>query len=241
MSIKSVRKFIDATDSFMNRYLPNRGAIAEGDKVIEEFPWISEYIENIDEIYKDADVVLDNFKKIPTLSETATVGAGGQKGNEAAVNWKIYPFMLMHREINGDLASPTVRRLLDKSPGVVNAFFSILPPDSNLAPHHGTSRALVRCHIGLRTPKESEKCYFKVDDTQHIWQKGSMFLFDQTFLHSAVNATDEYRTILILDIERKEFPFLLRKTVHLVTYLIGFLKETRQTVKNYRKALVTQG
>ena len=56
-------------------------------------------------------------------------------------------------------------------------------------------------HLGLVTPN-SDKCRILVDGVQCVWRDGEAFMFDETFIHSAENATDVNRIILFCDVER---------------------------------------
>ncbi len=234
---KGTRNLILKFDKFLSRYLPDYSITAEGKNIADSYEWSQYLVDKLDDIHAEAQLVLDHFQGIPNFGDTATVGAGGQKGNPYAVNWKIYPMKLMHRELEGGLELTETRKALDKIPGLVNAMFSILPPGSNLAPHEGTSRGLIRGHLGLVIPKESDKCYFIVDNHKHVWQKGEFLIFDQTFTHSAVNSSDEHRVILLIDVIQKDLPFLIRKFLFMMTYILGGHPDSRQTLANYREAL----
>jgi beta-hydroxylase len=59
----------------------------------------------------------------------------------------------------------------------------------------------LRYHLGLVTPN-SDKCRILVDGVQCVWRDGQAFMFDETFIHSAENATDQTRIILFCDVER---------------------------------------
>ena len=48
----------------------------------------------------------------------------------------------------------------------------------------------------------SDKCRILVDGVPCVWRDGEAFMFDETFIHSAENATDVNRIILFCDVER---------------------------------------
>jgi beta-hydroxylase len=64
--------------------------------------------------------------------------------------------------------------------------------------------------LGLLTPN-SEKCALTLDGVEYPWLDGEELLFDQTYLHSAVNRTDTPRVILFCDVEKIQlrWPFKL--------------------------------
>jgi beta-hydroxylase len=79
--------------------------------------------------------------------------------------------------------------------------FAMLPPGGKLGAHRDPFAGSLRYHLGLVTPN-SEKCRILVDGVQCVWCDGEAFVFNETFIHSAENATDVNRIILFCDIER---------------------------------------
>jgi Aspartyl/Asparaginyl beta-hydroxylase len=59
----------------------------------------------------------------------------------------------------------------------------------------------LRYHLGLVTPN-SDKCRILVDGVPCVRRDGEAFMFDETFIHSAENATETNRIILFCDVER---------------------------------------
>ena len=52
------------------------------------------------------------------------------------------------------------------------------------------------------TPKSSAPCRIFVDGEPYTWRDGEDLLFDETYIHTAENQTDETRIILFCDVER---------------------------------------
>lgn len=69
-------------------------------------------------------------------------------------------------------------------------------------PHRGPSKAVVRCHLGLRVPVEAAKCRLRVDRETRHWTAGEWLCFDDTFEHEVHNDTNETRVVLFLDLDR---------------------------------------
>jgi len=70
-----------------------------------------------------------------------------------------------------------------------------------LGAHRDPFAGSLRYHLGLVTPN-SDNCRILVDGQQCVWRDGEAFMFDETFIHSAENATDVNRIILFCDVER---------------------------------------
>jgi len=96
---------------------------------------------------------------------------------------------------------PKTVALLEAIPYVKGAMFTLLPRQGKLGKHRDPYAGSLRYHLGLITPN-SDKCRIYVDGVPYAWKDGEDVLFDETFIHSAVNETDTDRVILFCDIER---------------------------------------
>jgi beta-hydroxylase len=79
--------------------------------------------------------------------------------------------------------------------------FTMLPAGSMLGAHRDPFAGSLRYHLGLVTPN-SDECRIFVDGVKCVWRDAEGFLFDETFIHSAENRTDQDRLILFCDVER---------------------------------------
>src|SRR6478752_2908060 len=96
---------------------------------------------------------------------------------------------------------PKTVELLKSIPSVHGAMFAMLPPGGKLGAHRDPFAGSLRYHLGLVTPN-SNKCRILVDGVECVWRDGEAFMFDETFIHRAENATDISRIILFCDVER---------------------------------------
>lgn len=96
---------------------------------------------------------------------------------------------------------PRTVSILEGVPSVNGAMFSLLPPGGKLTPHTDPFACSLRYHLGLDTPG-SDACYIEIDGQTHSWRDGRALLFDETYLHHARNDADDYRLILMCDVER---------------------------------------
>ena len=96
---------------------------------------------------------------------------------------------------------PNTVALVQSIKNVNGAMFALLPPGGDLGKHRDPFAGSLRYHLGLVTPN-SNKCCILVDGVECVWRDGEAFMFDETFIHSAENATDVNRIILFCDVER---------------------------------------
>lgn len=103
-------------------------------------------------------------------------------------------------------ACPKTVRALDAIPGATTAdggmsYFSIMDPRTHVATHTGYTNAHLRCHLGLVTPKGGR---LRVGDSTREWERGRVFVFDDSFEHEAWNDADSGRAVLLFDIWHPE-------------------------------------
>lgn len=89
-------------------------------------------------------------------------------------------------------------------------FFSFLKPHQSIAPHFGQSNHALTVHLPLDIPSD---CYLKVGNQKKSWREGEVLAFDDSFLHSAHNNSDQTRVVLIFSIWQPELTHYERKAV----------------------------
>ena len=96
---------------------------------------------------------------------------------------------------------PKTVALVNAIPNVHGAMFAMLPPGAKLGAHRDPFAGSLRYHLGLKTPN-SDDCFIIVDGEKCVWRDGEAIMFDETFIHTAENRTDQNRIILFCDVER---------------------------------------
>lgn len=119
--------------------------------------------------------------------------------------WRKFPLKWYSDGCNERSASlcPQTCAALEQIPAIRSAMFTVLPPRGKLGRHHDPVASSLRYHLGLLTPN-SPSCALTLNGNTHVWRDGEELLFDQTFLHSAVNDTDQPRVILFCDVEKPQ-------------------------------------
>jgi len=96
---------------------------------------------------------------------------------------------------------PRTVELLRQVPTIQAAMFTLLPPGGRLVAHRDPYAGSLRYHLGLVTPND-DRCRIYIDGSPYSWRDGEDVVFDETYIHWAVNETDRDRIIFFADIER---------------------------------------
>ena len=165
----------------------------------ELFAWVSDLETMTPHIREEFERVWRRPDDIPSFHEISPDQARISAGNY----WKTYAFYVFgHQIATNCLACPRTTAALANVPGIQNAWFSILAPGYHIPPHRGPTRALVRCHLGLRVPAQASDCWIRVSDQRCHWHEGQCLVFDDTYEHEVHNETQEYRAVLFIDFDR---------------------------------------
>lgn len=121
---------------------------------------------------------------------------------------------------------PHTMEVINKIPNVTNAIFSVLSPRKNIQLHRGMYRGIVFIHLGVVVPLPVSNYSFVVNGEKKHWKEGEAFGFEDSFMHEVINTSDEYRAILLLEVERTDIPLLLRP-VH--RWILNKLKQNKNT------------
>lgn len=158
------------------------------------------------------------------LTDVQALGGSYTTGGIYTISWKSFMFKSGEFIEQNCALAPRTAALLRGVPGVYTAFFSILDPHQHIQPHWGYYKGFLRYHLGVVVPQgqNGPVCFLRVNDDEcdnaagdlslvergakYYWREGEGVLFDDTFLHDAVNESDEVRVVLWLDVARRMSP-----------------------------------
>lgn len=123
-------------------------------------------------------------------------------------NWSAID-LFKNGELNSEISAlfPETLKALNKLPtynlreNPFEVFFSFLKPHQSIAPHFGQSNHALTVHLPLSIPAS---CFIEVGTQKQSWHEGEALIFDDSFLHSAHNKSDETRIVLIFSIWHPE-------------------------------------
>ena len=166
--------------------------------------------------------------KVPTFGEImpeqeALASADGKA-------WRLFVAQAYGYKVPlASVLAPVLCRLVAQCPEVLSATYSWIPAGKVIPPHRGPNRGILRYTLGLQVPEaqgEGERVSLMIDGKEHRLREGQSILWDDTYLHSSLNTTQQPRTVLLLDIRRRPLPFflgLLNSFVMGITYVGAFL------------------
>jgi len=117
--------------------------------------------------------------------------------------WDVLPFVFFGEIfIDNCKKCPHTWDLLGEIPGLRTASYSILGPSTEITPHTGFTKKVIRCHLALEVP---HGCAIIVGDVPKRWEEGKCLVFDDTTEHYAYNKSDKDRVVLIIDVDREKY------------------------------------
>ncbi|MBV8972310.1 MAG: aspartyl/asparaginyl beta-hydroxylase domain-containing protein [Sphingomonadaceae bacterium] len=162
-------------------------------------PWTAGLAAEWQAIRDEMETIRAHDAAIPPLVEISPDHSGIAKGGD----WKSFFLYGYGERIAANCArAPHTCALIERVPNLNTAFFSILAPGAHIPRHRGVTKGLVTWHLGLKVPREAERCRMQVDSEIVHWGEGQSFLFDDTYEHEVWNDTDETRVILLIQVRR---------------------------------------
>jgi aspartyl/asparaginyl beta-hydroxylase (cupin superfamily) len=163
--------------------------------------------------------VLGNKQDIPRYHEVDRMEEYISNTVDTDKGWKVFFLNAMGEKPEANCSRcPRTSALLDRVPGLMQAFFSILEAGKSIPSHCGPYRGYIRYHLGLIVPKR-EPPTIRIRDQYYTWKEGESILFDDSWDHEVYNKSDGDRVILIVDI-RRPMPLVLDSINRFVEFVM---------------------
>lgn len=163
------------------------------------FPWVAS-------LEAEAEAIIAEYEALEARLELPPVEQITPFNTELSDDGRWRMFVL--RDYRGTVSAlgrelcPRTLAAIDRIPGVRMAFFSVLEPGKHLPPHRGPYSGILRCHLGIRIPRDAARCRIRVGAEWRQWARGEVLLFDDSLEHEVANDTDERRVVLFIDFLR---------------------------------------
>ncbi|AQT65589.1 TPA: aspartyl/asparaginyl beta-hydroxylase domain-containing protein [Serratia marcescens] len=176
------------------------------------FPDAERFTAQWRQIREEALTVAHDLHNIPRFHEIM-IQQESISANDAR-DWRMFIMKAYGQPIARNLARcPTLAALIASSPDVLSASLSFLAPGKQVPPHRGPFRGILRGYLVLDMPKHADgvpAAVLKVDGREYRLHEGEFMLWDDTFEHEVWNDSAQVRTVLLLDIRRRDMPGGLR-------------------------------
>ena len=169
-------------------------------------------------IRQEFDRLLADWNEFPQYHEVDP----GERNISATTpeRWNVFMLEVMrHRPAQNRASCPETCRVLERVPGMIQAFFSILDPGKSVPEHEGPYLGYLRYHLGVRVPAQNPP-RLVVNSQNYVWKEGEAVLFDDSWPHSVVNTSNEIRAVLIVDV-RRPMPLVADLCNRFLTDVVG--------------------
>lgn len=198
------------------------------------FPWITELEKQWPVILAEAESLLKQRSKLPPVRELS------KEHHKIAVDDRWRSFFLWGYGVRIDAnceRCPNTAAIVDRIPGILGAFFSVMEAGGHIPRHTGPTKAILTSHLGLIVPRERERCHMDVAGNDVVWEPGRVVVFDDMYPHEVWNDTGEDRVILLLHIQRPlRFPgSVLRNIFFAALRASPFVRDGLRNLDDYSK------
>ena len=194
------------------------------------FPEAPEFVSKWQEIRDEAVALTGDIDQVPRfheiMSEQYELSAHGEK------EWRMFVLRAYGLDLNKNMKlCPVLAELVRANPKIKSASLSFLAPGKHVPTHTGPFRGITRFYMGLQVPlneKGEPGVTLTIDDQAFKLGSGDSLLWDDTYPHSVINDTDQWRIALLMDIYRENMPGPLRGLTNMIISLAQRSIRTRK-------------
>jgi beta-hydroxylase len=163
-----------------------------------ELPWTAEVESRWRTIRAEAEALIHGLGEIPPLGAMSPSHGGIAPDDR----WRAFFLYGYGYRVEKNIARcPETAAIVERIPGLVTAFFSILSPGTRIAAHTGPTKGLVTCHLGLMIPPDGG-CLMRLDGRETGWTEGQCLVFDDTYRHEVTHGGTTPRIVLLIQVKR---------------------------------------
>jgi aspartate beta-hydroxylase len=225
--------FKGMVNSYLSLYTGGRERPAFFD-IKTTFPPLDELTRSYPDVKAELDAVL---RERPRLRRYQDIDPGEAKITNVnpEKNWSVFMlYLLGHKPEANRALCPKTCAVLDRIPGLIQAFFSVLDPGKSVPPHEGPYYGYLRYHLALQVPADNPP-KLVVAGQDYVWKEGEAVLFDDSHMHEVVNHSSGTRAVLIVDVMRP-MPFMPTLLNRFVTNVVARHTYGRSVMKRINRA-----
>ena len=186
------------------------------------FPAATRFATAWREIREEADRLAGRLHAVPRFHEIM------REQEDISANdgrdWRLFVLKAYGIESPENMAAcPLLARIVAGTPGVLSSSISFMAPGKHIPAHRGPFRGILRFYLGLSVPRRADgspAVVLKIDGEEHRVGDGEWLIWDDTYTHEVVNEGDTWRSVLLLDLWRREMPYDMELLSRLVVGVI---------------------
>lgn len=201
--------FYDQTAAVLRRIYDSRIA---GPSILDAkayFPFAGKFAAAWRDIHDEAQLVADQLHNVPRFHEIMREQKAISANDDR--DWRLFVLRAYGAEFAENMAAcPRLAELVVDTPGVLSASFSFMAPRKHIPLHRGPFRGVVRFYLGLSVPRHADgspAAVLRIDGKEYRIGGGEWLLWDDTYPHEVLNESDSVRSVLLLDVWRRDMPF----------------------------------
>jgi aspartate beta-hydroxylase len=160
------------------------------------------------EIRDEAERVAAELGRVPRFHEIMRE-QGAISANDGR-DWRMFVLKAYGVEFEANMAAcPHLAAIVAATPGILSASISFMAPGKHIPLHRGPFRGVLRFYLGLSVPRRADgkpAAVLKIAGREHRVGDGEWLLWDDTYPHEAINESDAVRSVLLLDVWRRDMP-----------------------------------
>lgn len=180
--------------------------------VEDYFPGAQAFADNWQTLREEALALTSELDNVPRfhelMPEQYKLSAHGEK------EWRMFVLRAYGLDIKENMNKcPKLTELVNNDASIKSASLSFLAPGKQVPTHTGPFRGITRFYMGLEVPADESGqpgVILTIDNRSYRLGNGDAMLWDDTYPHSVVNTTDQWRIALLLDVYRANMPAPLR-------------------------------
>jgi len=215
--------FYDQSATLIRRVYDSR---IDGPPVLDARAYIAEiaaFAAAWREIRDEAERIAARLSSVPRfhefVPEQTAISANDRR------DWRIFVLKAYGVASEKNMAAcPRLAAIVTATPRVLSASISFLAPGKQIPAHRGPFRGIVRFYLGLSVPRRNDgspATVLKVDGLDYRVGDGEWLLWDDTYPHEVLNDSDAVRSVLLLDVRRRDMPFDMEVLSRLLIGAVG--------------------
>lgn len=176
---------------------------AVADDLLDQFPQAKELRENFAAFRAEA-LAVATGRDLPANHEIMPEQKTFYDHDQ--IPWKMVALRAYSYDYESNLKQmPLMADFLRRNPHVVSATVSVFPGGKHLRPHRGPWKGVWRYHLAYLVEDLGEgrtSGELLIDGKTHYLRTGDDLLWDDTFMHAAINRSETPRIVLLLDVLR---------------------------------------